>query len=169
VTNLDSSRGRPLGGQPNERASGDDSLRRLRLFCLFALMLAPAAAHAREARGLVGDGTILCFAGSERWLTAAESIQIHGQRRAIRYVESGTGETIESTAPCLANLGAVEVILPSASGPANVECRTPMGEHVTAQMASVAEIVHGVTVWRNEETGEVFLSTLDCRIRRVGS
>lgn len=109
-------------------------------------------------------GEITCYATDVSWSGAAEDVQINAGG-GLRYTWPPSGLEILTTEKCLANLGQVAMPLPT--GRSTVECMTDSGVFVVVAIASEASISSGVTAWRDEDTSDVYLATLACRVRRL--
>lgn len=134
-----------------------------------AVSLVPATVHAarEDQKGGVlpfPAGEITCYVAGGSWNGTAADVQVN-PGGGLRYVWPPSGLEVLTTEQCIANIGADSI--PAPPGRAVIECASPVGSIVVAAIASAATIQNGVTIWRDEDSADVFLSTLACRVRRL--
>lgn len=137
------------------------------VYVIAAIALAggEALAGARPEQAPIAPGSVLCMVGDTVNSSPAVSVW-PVSTGALAYRHSvGSGVTL-STCPSIANLGADAEPFGVPEIRAAVICTAGEARVVYAGTASAAGLARGVMVWRDEVTGEVYISTLACRVRR---
>lgn len=111
-------------------------------------------------------GLIYCYVGGATEVSDAHSIMPAGSGTLL-YLD-GSGKSVFSTCPSLANLGPDAYALPTekaALGRSSVLCEARDADVIYYGIASSAMVLDGVVVWEEDGSGDSYVSTLACRVR----
>ncbi len=111
-------------------------------------------------------GLIYCYVGGASEVSDASGILPAGAGTLL-YTDGG-GKTVFSTCPSIANLGPGATVVPAERmllGRSAILCEAKEADVIYYDIARSAVVLDGVVVWAEQGSGDVYVSTLACRVR----